>query len=421
MRKIAIIGGGQAGLLLGFGLIDKGYDVTIYSDRTAEQVLHSRLATTAFLFESSLKIERDLCLNFWEDLGPYGEGIHVDFRAPDGMVGLSVQGRLGVNHGQALDVRTKFHRWMNEFARRGGRLVIQAITIADLERISAENDLTIVAAGKGAITALFERDDARSPHKVPPRNLAAVLVTGSNLTGDRPWREIPFRPLRFNFIAGAGEYFSLPFYTHTKGECRSFLFEAIPGGPMDVFQDVKDGAEMVATVREVVKRLTPDQAEHVPDDMEITDANAWLKGSFTPVIRKPVGVLPSGNIVFGVGDALVLNDPIAGQGANNANRMVKAYLSAILEHGDKPFDRAWMEELFNGFWETSGQYTCAFTNALLVPPPPSVLEILGAASKVPVIADEFCGNFNDPPRFWPAIADLDAAKRYVASKVAHVA
>ncbi len=421
MRKIAIIGGGQAGLLLGFGLIEKGYDVTIYSDRTAQQVLHSRLATTAFLFESSIKLERALGVNFWEELGPYGEGIHVDFRAPDGRVALSVQGRLGENHGQALDVRTKFHRWMDEFSRRGGNLLVQNVTLSDLDRISAENDLTIVAAGKGAIASLFERDDARSVHSTPPRNLAAVLVTGSNLTGDRPWKDTPFRPLRFNFIAGAGEYFSLPFYTHTKGECRSFLFEAIPGGPMDVFGDVKDGEEMVERVRETVKRMTPDQADHVPDDMEITDANAWLKGSFTPIIRKPVGTLPSGRIVFGLGDAVVLNDPIAGQGANNANRMVAAYLDAIVSHGDAPFDRDWMETLFEGFWESSGQYTTAFTNALLLPPPPPILEILGAASQVSAIADDFCGNFNDPTRFWPAIADHEAAKNYVAAKIAHAA
>ncbi|MGQ3675821.1 styrene monooxygenase/indole monooxygenase family protein [Xanthobacter sp. TB0139] len=416
MRKIAIIGGGQGGLLLGFGLIDKGYDVTLYSDRTAEQVLHARMASTAFMFESSLKLERELCLNFWEDLCPYGEGMHVDFRGPDGSVALSVQGRLGDNRGQALDQRTKFHRWMNEFSRRGGRLEIQSISLTDLDRISAENDLTIVAAGKGAISSLFERDAARSTHETPPRVLAAVLVTGSNLTGDRPWREIPFRPLRFNFIAGAGEYFSLPFYTHTRGECRSYLFEAVPGGPMDIFQQAKDGAEMLEAVRTCVKRLTPDQAEHVPDDMQLADANAWLKGSFTPTIRKPVGTLPSGRLVFGIGDAVVLNDPIAGQGANNTNRMVKAYLEAIVAHGDKPFDREWMEELFNGFWETSGQYTTAFTNALLKPPTPPIQELLGAASQVQAIADGFCRNFNNPPDFWPALGDLDAARALIAEK-----
>ena len=76
-------------------------------------------------------------------------------------------------------------------------------------------------------------------------SLAAMLLTGPKLTGDHPWKRVPFRPLRFNFIAGVGEYFSLPFYTHTRGECRSFLFEAIPGGPMDRFQDARDGQEML--------------------------------------------------------------------------------------------------------------------------------------------------------------------------------
>ena len=39
MRKISLIGGGQCGLLLGFALLDKGYSVTLYTDRSAEQVL----------------------------------------------------------------------------------------------------------------------------------------------------------------------------------------------------------------------------------------------------------------------------------------------------------------------------------------------------------------------------------------------
>ncbi len=32
MRKIAIIGAGQAGLHLGIGLVDAGYAVTLFSD-----------------------------------------------------------------------------------------------------------------------------------------------------------------------------------------------------------------------------------------------------------------------------------------------------------------------------------------------------------------------------------------------------
>ena len=92
MRKISIIGGGQAGLLLGFSLLDKGCSVSLYTDRSAEQVLNSRIPSTAFMFDSSLAVERELGLNFWEDLVPYGEGMHVDFRGPDGSIGLTVQG-----------------------------------------------------------------------------------------------------------------------------------------------------------------------------------------------------------------------------------------------------------------------------------------------------------------------------------------
>lgn len=415
MRNIAIIGGGQAGLHLGFGLLEKGYRVTIYSDRSPEQILHSRLPSTAYLFDSTLKMERALGLNFWEDLAPVGEGIHVDFRAPDGTIALSVQGNLGSAAGQALDQRTKFARWLDEFVKRGGDLVIKYVSIADLEEISAANDLTMVASGKGAIASLFERDDARSVHSVPPRHLAAILLKGPNLIGDRPWKKIPFRPLRFNFIGGVGEYFSLPFYTHTCGECRSFLFEAIPGGPMDVFGDVRDGDEMLAAMRKVINTYTPDDIALL-DEAEITDSNAWLKGSFTPTVRKPVGRLPSGRVVMGVGDVVALNDPIAGQGANNAARMSDAVLNRIFAQGDAPFDAEWMNDVFTRFWDESASYTSRFTNLLLYPPPPAALSVLGAASQNPNIANAFMQKFNSPCGFFPWIEDEAAAAQFISNE-----
>jgi len=416
MRKISLIGGGQCGLLLGFALLDKGYSVTLYTDRTAEQVLNSRIPSTAFIFDSGLTVERELGLNFWEDLVPYGEGMHVDFRGPDGSIGLTVQGRLGELRGQALDQRTKFSRWLQEFPQRGGKLVIQAVSVADLEKIAAESDLTMIAAGKGQINAFFERDDERSVHAKAPRNLAAMLLTGPNMLGDRPWKRVPFRPLRFNFVAGVGEFFSLPFYTHTKGECRSFLFEAIPGGPMDRFQEAKDGAELLEIARQVIAKFAPDDLYHL-DNAQLTDADAWLKGSFVPTIRKPVGQLPSGAHVMAIGDTAALNDPIAGQGSNNAIRMVRHLVASITANGNAPFDPDWMRQTFESFWENSAQYTTGFTNALLNPPGPAVMEVLGAASVHPPVADAFMRCFDNPRNYWPWIADLDEAKRFIAGKV----
>ena len=132
---------------------------------------------------------------------PYGEGMHVDFRGPDGSIGLTVQGRLGNLQGQALDQRTKFARWLQEFPLRGGKLIIHAVSVADLEKIAAESDLTMVAAGKGQINAFFARDDERSIHTVPPRRLAAMLLSGPGLArehhhfGGLPQAGAPVRAL----------------------------------------------------------------------------------------------------------------------------------------------------------------------------------------------------------------------------------
>src|SRR4029077_1910630 len=55
MRNIAIIGSGQAGLLAAHGLINAGYKVTLYSDRTADQWLNeSRPTGTAARFDISV-------------------------------------------------------------------------------------------------------------------------------------------------------------------------------------------------------------------------------------------------------------------------------------------------------------------------------------------------------------------------------
>ena len=186
MKKFAIIGGGQCGLHLAFGLLDRGHDVTLYNDRNPEQLLASRIQSTAFLFNRTLEMERRLGLNFWEHEAPLGEGMLVDFRDPGGKSMLSVAGRLHEKSGQALDQRTKFARWMQEFERRGGKLVIRTVSLDELEQVAAEHTLTFIAAGKGAVNALFERDAERSRHHTPPRQLAALLLRGPKLLGERP-------------------------------------------------------------------------------------------------------------------------------------------------------------------------------------------------------------------------------------------
>ena len=58
MRKINIIGAGQSGLQLGIGLLKQGYDVTIYSDRTPEQIYNGTVMSTQCMFHTALQHER---------------------------------------------------------------------------------------------------------------------------------------------------------------------------------------------------------------------------------------------------------------------------------------------------------------------------------------------------------------------------
>jgi hypothetical protein len=79
-------------------------------------------------------------------------------------------------------------------------------------------------------------------------------------------------------------------------------------------------------------------------------------------------------------DVLVLNDPITGQGSNNAAKCVNVYLKSILEHGDAAFDTHWMQNTFERYWDYA-QWVARFTSTHLLPPPPQVMKVFGACGQ----------------------------------------
>ncbi|MFH9229383.1 styrene monooxygenase/indole monooxygenase family protein [Streptomyces lydicus] len=401
MRKITIVGAGQAGLQLGIGLIDHGFDVTIVSNRTGDQIRDGRVMSSQAMFGTALAHERNLGLDFWGDACPPISGLGVSIADGQGGRALSFDARLEAT-ARSIDQRVKMPLWMGEFARRGGRLELCEAGIADLERYAAESDLVIVAAGKGEIAGLFERDAMRSPYDAPQRALALAYVTGMAPLPDRPG-------VSFNVIPGAGEYFTMPSLT-TSGPCDIMFFEGVPGGPLDCFDGLTPHQQL-AKFQELLRTYVPWEAERCTD-VTLTDLNGTLAGRFAPTVRKPVATLPSGAQVLGLADVVVLNDPITGQGSNNASKCAASYLATILDHGERPYDAAFMELAFGRFWDNAGAAT-AWTNAMLGAPPQHVLELFGAASANSRIAARFVNGFDDPRDLFRWFMDPVAAKNYL--------
>jgi len=403
MRKITIIGAGQSGLLMGIGLRKKGYDVTIITNRTGDEIYNGGILSSQAMFGAALDIERDFGTDFWEDECPTIDGISLTVASPDGTKAIDWAARLTTGHANSVDQRVKMPVWMNEFERLGGKLVIDEVTIDSLEIIAAECDLVMVASGKGDIGRMFERDAEKSAFDKPMRALGLTYV--KNMTA-RP----EYSAVGFNIIPGVGEYFSFPALT-TSGPCDIMVFEGIPGGEMDCWGGVSSPEQHLEMSKNILEKHLPWEAERCTE-IELTDDNGILAGRFPPTIRKPVGRLPSGQIILGIADSICLNDPITGQGSNNATKSTKIYFDSIINHADKDFDAAWMQKTFDEFWDYA-KYVVEWTNAFLLPPQDHVLQILGAAGQHPETAQKIVDGFNDPRDFFPWFMDADAAAKYL--------
>lgn len=393
MRKIGIVGAGQAGLQLGLGLLAKGYQVVISSNLTGEQIRNGRVTSSQCMFDRARQNERDLGINFWDD-APKVEGIQFAVCAPDGTSPIEWSSRLD-KPAQSIDQRVKMPVWMKEFTDAGGDLRIEDVGIPELEALQQECDLVIVASGKGEIGKLFQRDDSRSPFDKPMRALALTYVHGMTPRAEHS-------AVNFNLIPGVGEYFVFPALT-LSGPCEIMVFEGVPGGPMDTWADAKTPQEHLAKSLDILKTFVPKEYARSKDCV-LTDDLGVLAGRFPPTVRKPILTLPSGALALGMGDSVCLNDPITGQGSNNASHCAATYLAAILAHGDRPFDADFMQATFETYWDYA-QFVVGWTNNMLLPPPEHMLKLLGTAQGSPRVAHWFVNGFNDPRTYFPTITD----------------
>ena len=418
MRKIAIIGSGQAGLLSAHALLAAGYEITLFSDRSAQDWLDkSRPTGSAVRFRHAQLFEQELGLDQWHDVAPPVEGVYLHFCPDAGNQLLTMNGRLQ-HAAMAIDLRLQSHRWMLELESRGGSVEIEKITTARLEEIAAAHDLVIVAAGGGPLAGLFSRNVARSVYDRPQRKLCMLAIYNVPMTMDG----CPFSPVKFNLIGTMGESFWAPYYHKDVGVSWAGVFEAKPGSGLDRFDGLESAQEALDVSKQIYKELFPWNYSWIRD-AEVSDELSWLTGAVVPTVREPVARLSSGHLVCAVGDTAMTLDPIGGQGANNGNRMVRHLTSAIVSRGEQPYDEDWLRETFEGFYARHGGVTNQFNNLLLEPLTAAgkllLISQYGSDGALPTrtasqrLADAIADNFSDPTRMTPAFVDTAEARRAI--------
>jgi flavin reductase (DIM6/NTAB) family NADH-FMN oxidoreductase RutF len=403
VRRIAIIGAGQSGLQLGIGLLRAGHTVSVVSNRTADEIGAGAVMSSQCMFDTALQAERDLGLDFWQAPCPAVQGVSFTIADHQGRRRVHWTARLD-NCAQSVDQRLKIPAWMHEFERHGGELTIRDAGMADLEQYVRSHDLVIVASGKGDIGSLFEPDRARSPFTEPQRALSLAYVRGM-----RP--QEPFAAVSFNMIPGVGEYFVFPALT-TSGPCEIMVFEAVIAGPMDCWATADTAEQHLEKCKRLLARFLPWEAQRCRDAV-LTDPHGVLTGRLVPHVRRPTATLPSGAQVLGMGDALVLNDPVTGQGANNAAKCAEIYLDSILSWRDAEFHSQWMRQTFERYWRGYAQWVVQWTNSLLARPAPHVFKLLTCAAEIPAVASTIANGFDDPRTLHPWWFDADEADRFL--------
>ncbi|MER5394034.1 FAD-dependent oxidoreductase [Saccharopolyspora sp. NPDC002686] len=371
-RRIAIVGGGVAGLLTAHLLQRSGHRVTVLSGQRPADLRRGRILSTQCVFGARLRPERDAGLALWDDEAPAITKGRLSLWLDRDCV-LDWFADLVGGPAQSVDHRLKLAAWLEMLDDVAYRTVGED----ELDHLAADHDLVLVATGRGG--GFFARNADLSPHTEPQRQIAAVYLRIPDSTSDTT-------AIRWSMVPGVGELLVLPALTFT-GPCYALLIEALPDGPWDVWRDRPGPDELWRRIRLLLRDIPREHDELAATTL--TDERATLTGAITPTVRHPVAVLPSGRAVLGLGDAVVVNDPLTAPGANSAVTAAAMHAEAIDAHAG-PFGADWMQRTHDAWWHApgGGRDTTTVANALLNPPA-HLLDVLQSAATDPSLQRKF--------------------------------
>ena len=409
MHTIAIVGAGESGVQLALELHRNGYAVTLISDRGPAEILTGNVMSSQCVFSGALAVQAPLEISSVTPVDPDSPEVQLE------RISLTLTGAESLgwsspldSPARSVDQRVKCSVWITDFVSEGGTLLIEKVTVGRLEELTRVHDLVVVSTGKGELGQIFTTDRSRSPFDKPQRALALTYVIGVEPDAE-PGIRMTIKP-------GVGEFFTFPGIT-TSGLCQMMVFEGVPDGPMDCWTSVTSPAEHLQKSLEILAEHFPDEAARFTH-AQLTDDGGTLRGWITPTVRHAVGTLPSGRHVFGLGDAVVLNDPLTGQGSNTATMAARYYHDAIVRQGDKPFDQQWMKRTFDEFWRGWAQWSVSWTNSMLKPLKEHQINLLRAAEQHPALAGAIASGFDDPRTLFPWWYDAAEAAEFTEQMAA---
>ncbi len=407
--KIAVVGGGHVGSVLGLALLNEGFDTTILTQLTPAQLRSGRILSSQCIWGTAAAIERRWAPPFWSDDYAGIGGFRVRMVDAGGGVDSDIAAELNAN-GNSVDQRLKVSVWLETFEQRGGKLRFGQLSQSDMADVADGFDLTIVCAGKfrGDLGDLFPRDPQRSRHDKVQRIGAVVSINGRKQelsNGTRAAFE------EWSVVPGIGDFFAIPAFCE-PGACHVVCMEGFVGGPLDRFAEVRDPHEILRLTREIFERWLPWERGRW-DEATLTDQGGAICGGLTPTVRQPIATIPGGRSIMAFGDAFVLLDPLTAQGANTHLKNLPLLLERI-DHAAGRFDREWMEETTNLIWERSKPVDAVLEQYLN--PSPHLWDVFRAAHRSRDFSNWWVNaHFDKPTELLPWIENAEQASRFIDS------